>query len=220
MKFEKILSIPKSLWVSLHYFPLVDAIKLPIMVRYNTKLLRMRGKVVLLGGIKRNSLSVGFGSVGIFDKTYERTVWEVNGTIELHGKAVFGHGSRICVGKEGVLSIGNNFINTAAMTIVCFRRITIGDDVTTSWNTLVMDTDFHHLIDTKSGEVKPCTKEIIIGSGVWLCTRSVILKGTSLPNGVVVAACALVSGRFDDEDTIIAGNPARIKKYHHRLCTN
>ena len=83
-----------------------------------------------------------------------------------------------------------------------------------------MDTDFHHLIDTKSGEVKPCTKEIIIGSGVWLCTRSVILKGTSLPNGVVVAACALVSGRFDDEDTIIAGNPARIKKYHHRLCTN
>lgn len=161
--------------------------------------------------VRRNALSVGFGSVGIFDKTYERTVWEVNGTIELHGKAVFGHGSRICVGKEGVLSIGNNFINTAAMTIVCFRRITIGDDVTTSWNTLVMDTDFHHLIDTKSGEVKPCTKEIIIGSGVWLCTRSVILKGTSLPNGVVVAACALVSGRFDDEDTIIAGNPAKIK---------
>ena len=220
MKFEKILSIPKSLWVSLHYFPFVDAIKLPIMVRYNTKLLRMGGKVVLLGGVRRNALSVGFGAVGIFDKTYERTVWEVNGTIELHGKAVFGHGSRICVGKEGVLSIGNNFINTAAMTIVCFRRITIGDDVTTSWNTLVMDTDFHHLIDTKSGEVKPCTKEIIIGSGVWLCTRSVILKGTSLPNGVVVAACALVSGRFDDEDTIIAGNPAKIKKYHHRLCTD
>lgn len=50
MKFEKILSIPKSLWVSSHYFPLADAIKLPIMVRYNIKLLRMKGKVVLRGG--------------------------------------------------------------------------------------------------------------------------------------------------------------------------
>ena len=27
-------SIPKSFWVSLHFFPLKDALKLPILVRY------------------------------------------------------------------------------------------------------------------------------------------------------------------------------------------
>lgn len=37
---EHILSIPKSFYVSLKYFPLKDAVKLPIMVRYNTAILR------------------------------------------------------------------------------------------------------------------------------------------------------------------------------------
>lgn len=52
---EKLLSIPKSFWVSIHYFPLTEALKLPIMVRYNTCLLSVGGKVIICdksGGVK------------------------------------------------------------------------------------------------------------------------------------------------------------------------
>lgn len=44
---EKLLSIPKSFWVSIHYFPLTEALKLPIMVRYNTCLLSVGREVII-----------------------------------------------------------------------------------------------------------------------------------------------------------------------------
>ena len=41
MKIDKILSIPKSLWVSMHFFTLKDAIKLPSAIQYkNTDIKR------------------------------------------------------------------------------------------------------------------------------------------------------------------------------------
>lgn len=47
---EYILSIPKSFYVSLKYFSFKDALKLPILVRYNTVLLNTKGTIVYSGG--------------------------------------------------------------------------------------------------------------------------------------------------------------------------
>ena len=72
---ELILSIPKSLYVSLRLMPLKYALKLPIFVRYNCKIISLKGKVeVDKSAIKTKILSIGFGSVGVFDKTYERSI--------------------------------------------------------------------------------------------------------------------------------------------------
>ncbi len=211
---EKILSIPKSFLVSWHYFPLMEALRLPIMVRYNTCLLSVNGLIELnkAGGVKMGTLSFGFGGVGIFDKKYERSIWEVNGTIKLSGRVSFGHGSRLSVGKNAVVSIGTNFSNTAAMTLVSQKRIIIGNNVTTSWNTLVMDTDWHPVINLKTQETYPVSKDIIIGNNVWLCTRSVILKGCIIPDGCIVGANSLCSKVFSLENSVIAGNPAEVRK--------
>ena len=119
-------------------------------------------------------LSIGFGSVGLYDKRYQRSVLQLDGNIKLYGnsKVSLGHGSRISVGKNGCVTFGKNFINTAHMNICCVDSIVFGDDVVTSWETLVMDTDWHSVRNTKNNEVGCCTKPIVIGSGVWLCTKS------------------------------------------------
>ena len=108
--FERILSIPKSLYVSLHYFSIKEAFKLPIMVRYNCKLIKIGGCINIVNGVKTGILSVGFHSVGIFDKRYERCSIQIEGCMNLSGKANFGQGSRICIGKDGCLSVGENFL--------------------------------------------------------------------------------------------------------------
>lgn len=130
----------------------------------------------------------------------------------MNGKATFGHGSRICVTKEGTLKLGNNFCNTAMMTLVCAKEITIGDNVVTSWNTLVMDTDWHNVEDTITHEVKPKEKAINIGNNVWLCTRSVVLKGSIIPNGCIVGANAVVTKMYNQENIAIVGNPCCVAK--------
>jgi acetyltransferase-like isoleucine patch superfamily enzyme len=119
--------------------------------------------------------------------------------------------------KPGKLILGKEFINTAAMTIVCNKEILFGNHVLTSWNTLVMDTDFHATYDTEKKHILPSERNVHIGSNVWIGTRSVILKGTDIADGCIVGACSLVSGQFNTPNTIIAGNPAQEKKHSRTL---
>lgn len=52
---EKIISIPKSLWVCLHFFSFIEALRLPIVVKYNVKIGSLKGNVIInnTGGIKK-----------------------------------------------------------------------------------------------------------------------------------------------------------------------
>ncbi|WP_278908486.1 acyltransferase [Leyella stercorea] len=214
MNIEKMFSIPKSFWVSLHFFPLKDALKLPILVRYNTSLLSLKGKVVAQGGVNTAMLSVGFCSVGLYDKKYQRSILQIDGTIELSvdGKVSFGQGARISIGKNGCVTFKGEFSNTAQMNLCCVDSIKFGSNVVTSWDTLVMDTDWHEVINTESGVPSPCTKPVEIGDGVWIGTRAVVLKGSRIPNGCIVGAGSLVTKRYCEEDCLIAGNPAKVRK--------
>ena len=54
-KIEKILSVPKSFWVSLHFFRLKDALKLPFFVRYNCVLKNLSGNIIIKSGGGENS---------------------------------------------------------------------------------------------------------------------------------------------------------------------
>lgn len=211
---EKFLSFPKSIYVNLRLFPIKDALKLPILCRYNVKCLSLKGKIIVEGGVKPCMLHVGFGRVGIFDKDYSRSILQIDGTIHLEGlgRYYMGHGCRICVMKNAHLYIKKEFVNSAEMSIVCSKEIHIGHHVTTSWNTLVMDTDFHITKNTITNECYPAQSPIFIGNNVWICTRAVVLKGTEIPNGCIVGANTVVSKKFQKGNTLIAGNPAMVKK--------
>lgn len=214
-KVEKILSVPKSFWVSLHFFRLKDALKLPFFVRYNCVLKNLSGDIKInSGGVKTAMFHFGFNNVGIFDKKYERSILDIQGRVEINGKVDFGHGSRLVVCTDGMLSLGKNFVNTAKGTIVCTKHITIGENMLMSWDTLIMDTDWHSVQDTITGTIYPSAKEIIIGNGVWMGMRSVILKGAIVADGCVIAANALCCHKYIEPNCLLAGVPAEVKKHN------
>lgn len=53
-------------------------------------------------------------------------------------------------------------------------------------------------------------KPVVIGSGTWLCAHSVITAGVEIGKGCLVAAGAVVTKSFREDDLVIAGVPARI----------
>lgn len=215
---EKAISLPKSIYVSFRLFPFLQALKIPILCRYNVKCVSLRGRVSIKqldrNSIKMGMIEIGFGHVGVFDKQYSRSILEINGCIHFdgNGKYHFGHGCRICVGPKANLHIGTRFHNSAEMTLICMDEIHIGNQVLTSWNTLIMDTDFHETMDTQTLDIHPSHAPIFIGNKVWIGTRSIILKGTIVPNGSIVGANTVVNKKFHTENVLIAGNPATIKK--------
>lgn len=56
-------------------------------------------------------------------------------------------------------------------------------------------------------------KDITIGEGCWIGMNAVILPGVELGNNTVVAAGAVVTKSFENQNIIIGGVPAKIIKY-------
>ena len=71
-----------------------------------------------------------------------------------------------------------------------------------------------HLIDVNSDHIaaKDISMDVCIGNGCWLCTNSVILPGVKIGKKSVVAAGAVVTKTFNDNNILIAGVPAEKKK--------
>lgn len=113
----KLLSIPKSFYVSWRLVGCAAAFKLPIFVRYNCILRNLSGKVKFTSPLRSRMLKVGFGYVGIYDKRFSRSILEIAGTIIVEGYAGFGHGAKISVGPQGILTIGDSFTNTQKVSL-------------------------------------------------------------------------------------------------------
>lgn len=74
-----------------------------------------------------------------------------------------------------------------------------------------MDTDFHPIINANIEILNPPT-EIIIGKSVWIGCRSVILKGSIIPDGCIIAANSLVSKKITGENQIFGSHSLHLIK--------
>ena len=218
LKVLKRINPLKTIYFNLKMFPLVDALKMPVFISYGTKFISLKGKIGIESSLKPGMIRFGFGSVGIVDKRFSRTLIELNGIIVFKGKADFGYGSKLSVGPGGKLSIGQRFGISANSSIICFNSVILGDDVLFSWDILVMDTDFHKTENTVTNEVNSNnTKPIFLGNNTWVGTRCLILKGTTIPSNTIIGAGSLVNKRYNiQENCLLAGNPAVVKKNNIR----
>ncbi len=202
-------AIPKTALFNLRYFGFRGLLHPPVLVSHRVKLSRLRGAVGIPPDLPRFSVRLGFGNVGLFDSSRSRSIWENFGTVCFEGKSDIGHGCKLSIGPDGVLSFGPGFAVTAESAIRCGHRISFGAGCLLSWDVLVMDQDFHPVYDAAGIRLNP-DRPIHIGDRVWIGCRSVILKGAVIGDGSVVAAGSLVTGRFDSPALLLAGHPARI----------
>lgn len=209
--FEKIISVPKSFYVSYrltHSFR--KSFHLPIFVRFNTRIISLNGgKLEFLQG---SGLRLGFGENGLYDKSNNRAAIQINGKLVLHGISTFRSGSKICIMSGGVLTLGDKVDNSADCSIVCAKSITIEDKVTISWHTTIIDTDMHQTMDISSGKHTEMTKPILIQQNAWLCMHTIVLKGAIIAQGVILAAGSIATSHLNQKNSIYAGSPALFKK--------
>jgi acetyltransferase-like isoleucine patch superfamily enzyme len=201
----------KTLLFNLKYFTFQDAIKFPVFVNRHTYIRNLKGKIIIYSKIKTGMIKFGADGVSIFDNKKSRSIWDINGTIIFQGHANIGHGSKVHVNKNAILTIGENFVITAESSIVCQKGITIGNNCLFSWDILIIDSDQHPYFDSNNN-ILNLPEAIAIGNNVWIGCRSVLLKGTIIPNGSIIGAGSLVNKRFTLEHCIIAGVPANIVK--------
>lgn len=201
----------KTIYFNMKYFPMRQALRLPIFISRHVLLKSLKGTVMIEGPIRTAMIKIGYGEVALFDRKKSRTILELKGTAVFRGTASIGHGSKISVSDDAKVSFGNNFIVSAESSIVAHREIGFGDNCLLSWDILIMDTDLHHIYD-KEGKVLNEPQRVLIESNVWIGCRSTILKGSMIPKGTVIAAGSLISKVLVTENCIYGGNPCRILK--------
>ncbi|MBR1944932.1 MAG: glycosyltransferase [Alphaproteobacteria bacterium] len=90
------------------------------------------------------------------------------------------------------------------------RKISVGNDCMFSHGILVRTSDGHKILDAQTKAPLNLPKDISVGSHVWVGARSVLLKGTVIPDNCIVGACSVVTKAFCETNRTIAGNPAKV----------
>lgn len=122
---------------------------------------------------------------------------------------------KIYLHEEGfnrTISIGEKttFFKTRIFNYDNDSSVTIGQDCMFAYNTTVYNTDSHSVF--QNGKLINKAENLIIGDHVWICGNVEILKNSTVPKGCIVGKNALVSGKFETENAVIAGLPAKVIK--------
>ena len=101
------------------------------------------------------------------------------------------------------------FVGDASIAAHEAKDITIGHNCLIAGGVSFTVSDMHSIIDVDTGERVNPARPIHVGHRVWLGTRSTLLKGTTIGDGSIIAANALVSGTFAP-NVLAGGVPATV----------
>lgn len=196
------LSVLKTLLFNVHYFGIVG-MKFPVFVAKNVKFGNWGGRLEL-ESFKTGNIRIGFNATDICDTVYQRCFWHTKGTINLGENVRIGAGCKISCGKDAKIFFGKNTSINVNTQVICSQSIVFGEDCMISWENLIMDSDFHEV--KECGQLKSKIEPIKIMDHVWIGSRCLILKGSIVSRGCIIAANSTISKKFDDNNCLIGTN--------------
>lgn len=145
-----------------------------------------------------------------------RCIVSLKAEVELSRNLIIGKKSRVSSfvkikASNGVLRIGaQTDISAGCFMSASYNGLTIGDDCLIGANCAILSGDYvTDRVDKTIREQGHKSKGTRIGNNVLVGANSVILDGSVIGNGVIVAANSLVSGKIPD-NSIVQGNPAKV----------
>lgn len=211
MKLHSILHTnwPATFRLNYHAGGWKAVVRMPIKV-YGSLKLKLRGKILLPANAQRNMVII---NADFEDYTASSGKAEVCilGTWQIDGFLRIGPDSCIYVNEGASLQFGHNIYIARDSRILCYKHITLGCDVLMG-GTYVTDSSHHHIY--KEGTEQPMYGDVVVGDGVYLGFRTILLKGAVIPAGSVVGSGAVCTSDFSKDGTgklLICGNPAVVK---------
>ncbi len=97
------------------------------------------------------------------------------------------YGATVEVLQNAVLESGFFSMNSFSV-LIAAQKITIGQDVMIGRNVVIYDSDFHRMDESTT-----VSEPVFIQDHVWIASNAMVLKGTEVGSGAVIAANTLVT---------------------------
>ncbi len=203
----------KSIYFNCKMFPFSVARKLPVLFYGSVKLRDLSGKIIIDAPIKKGM--IGFGQPYEFFSR-EKGIAEIalRGTMKFRGYAQFGKDFQILVDEGATLEMGHMASLASSGRIVCKEKITLGIYARIGSESQLIDTNFHQMVNTATGEKYAMTGSIQLGDYNFVSNRVTFMQGTITPNYCTIASNTLCNKDYttQGENILIGGIPAKLLK--------
>ena len=132
-----------------------------------------------------------------------------NSRLYISGLVTMFEGACVVLFEGAKMEVGDNS-RIRHCTIQCANHISIGKNCSIANDCLIQDTNFHSKQES-DGTHCAIDEEIIIGNYVWVCPKSVILKGVHIGDGAIIATGSVVT-KDVPAYSMVAGVPAKVIK--------
>jgi acetyltransferase-like isoleucine patch superfamily enzyme len=132
---------------------------------------------------------------------------KATGRLVVNGNFKIFSGATIFINKNASLILGTGYINNN-LTLHCVEKIEIGEEVAIGENVCIRDSDSHIILSNANQNM---TRAVSIGNHVWVGMNVTILKGVTIGDGAIIAACSVVT-RDVPPNCLAAGVPAKVIK--------
>ena len=113
------------------------------------------------------------------------------------------NGSSMSVGDDSDMGIGFH------VSILEGSSVSIGNDCMFSWNTSLMNSDSHSIIDLTTTDRINKASDIFIGNHVWFGQDVTVLKGARICDNTVIGNRSMVTKGEYEGNSVYVGTPAR-----------
>lgn len=140
---------------------------------------------------------------------------------------IYGDNNIVSIGQDSYaknaefyVEDSNNSIMIGNKTSLCGKvhlaaiegtKIEIGDECLFSSEIVFRTGDSHSLLNLNGDRIN-YSRDIVIGNKVWIGHRVLVNKGVSIPDNCMIGTGAVVTKKFEKQNVVIAGVPAKIVK--------
>lgn len=216
MRFYYTVNWTKTLYFNFKKFPFSIAKKLPVFFYGKVYFHSIRGQIIINGPIK--TAMIGYGQQ--FENSHKsKRIAELTlvGKLVFNGYTHMGKDVRLFIGEDAHCEFGYMSCLGSDVEVVCVNKITIGDWSGIGYESQILDTNFHPMKNSETGEYYPMTAEINIGTHNAFSNRITVMPGTKTPDYCVVASNSLCNKDYLGlgSNILLGGIPAKLIKRNY-----
>lgn len=210
------LSLWRTVYFNFRTLPFNEAVKFPIFIYGKVRFFMLNGKVRFENTpIRRGMVKIGVNadSFSLFDHSSFIQLGSKDSKMVFEGPASISVNSKVRI-VTGELRFGKYVYIGEGVRIICNGNIIrFGDYSRIAFETIIMNSGFHHVYNSNKKSITRTTRPISIGKYCWIGNRCTLSAGAAIKDFTIVCSGSLINRNFtleEGENQMLGGAPAKL----------